>query len=218
LDVEELEALIRAVPDDQLGAVERILYRTAAMTGMRRGELLALRWRDIDWSNSIVRVRRSFTRGEFGTPKSRRSSRTVPLAEAVADELARHFQQSRYTAGDDLVFAHPSVGSVLDPSKLRKRFQRAAQGAGLRPVRFHDLRHTFGTRMASAGAPLRAIQEWMGHRDSRTTDLYAHYAPDATHGAIWAARAFTTAEPTVLSSLKADLTEEAENGRAKHDV
>src|SRR5262249_19597571 len=91
LEMEELEALIGAVPDDELGEVERVLYRTAAMTGLRRGELLALRWRDIDWSAGVIRVRRSYTRGQFGTPKSRRSSRAVPLADAVAAELEQHF-------------------------------------------------------------------------------------------------------------------------------
>ena len=190
LEIEELEALIRAVSNDELGQVERVLYRAAAMTGLRRGELLALRWRDVDWSSGLIRVRRNYTRGEFGTPKSRRSSRAVPLADTIAAELERHFQQSNFTADDDLVFAHPLLGTVLDPSKLQKRFNKAAKRAGLRPVRFHDLRHTFGTRMAAAGAPMRAIQEWMGHRDSRTTSLYADYAPDASQGATWAARAF----------------------------
>jgi integrase len=190
LELVELDALIRAVPDDALGTLERALYRTAAMTGLRRGELLALRWRDVDWDNGLIRVRRSYTRGEFGTPKSRRSQRAVPLADAVASELERHLQQAHFTEDDHLVFAHPVLGTVLDPSKVQKRFKKAAERGGLRPVRFHDLRHTFGTRMAAAGAPLRAIQEWMGHGDSRTTSLYADYAPDATHGAGWAARAF----------------------------
>jgi integrase len=79
---------------------------------------------------------------------------------------------------------------VYDPARLRKRFAAAARRAGLRPVRLHDLRHTFGTRMAAAGAPLRAIQECMGHRDSRTTSPYADYASDPTQEVAWAARAF----------------------------
>jgi integrase len=190
LDREELEALIRAVPDDELGSIERVLYRAGAMTGLRRGELLALRWMDIAWGNRVIRVRRSFTRGEFGAPKSRRSSRAVPLADALAAELERFFQRSNHTADEDLVFAHPLTGGPYDPAKLRRRFQVAVQRAGLRPIRFHDLRHTFGTRMASAGAPLRAVQEWMGHRDFRTTLIYADYAPDLSQGARWAARAF----------------------------
>ena len=60
----------------------------------------------------------------------------------------------------------------------------------MREITFHELRHTFGTQMAAAGAPLRAIQEWMGHADAKTTEIYAHYAPDPTHGAAFAERAF----------------------------
>jgi integrase len=190
LSADELEALLAATPDDPLGRLERLIYLTAAMTGMRRGELLALRWQDVDWENRLIRVRRNYTKGEFGTPKSRRSSRSVPLADRVASALRRHFEGTRYKDDIDLVFGRPNSGTVLDPSKLRKRFISAARRAGLRPVRFHDLRHTFGTRMASAGAPLRAVQEWMGHSDYRTTSLYADYAPDLSQGAVWAARAF----------------------------
>jgi integrase len=190
LTVEELEALLDAVPDDELGRVDRVIYLTAAMTGLRRGELVALRWQDIDWQAGLMRVRRSYTRGEFASPKSRRSSRAVPMADRVAGELERHFQRSHFQADTDLVFSHPRTGGVYDPSKLRKRFTAAVRRAGLRPIRFHDLRHTFGTRMAAAGAPLRAIQEWLGHSDYRTTSLYADYAPDSSQGAVWAERAF----------------------------
>jgi integrase len=190
LDVIELEALIAAVPVDDLGALERVLYRMAAMTGLRRGELLALRWRDIDWAAGVVRVRRSYTRGEFGTPKSRRSARAVPLAQSLAAHLRRHFERSCFAGDDDLVFAHPRLGTVVDPSKVQKRFRSAVKRAGIRHIRFHDLRHTFGTRMAAAGAPLRAIQAWMGHSDYRTTSIYADYAPDSTQGARYAALAF----------------------------
>jgi integrase len=65
-----------------------------------------------------------------------------------------------------------------------KRFKAAAARAGLRPVRFHDLRHTFGTRMAAAGVPLRTIQEWMAHRDFKTTLVYADYQPAAEEAAL----------------------------------
>jgi integrase len=73
---------------------------------------------------------------------------------------------------------------------MRKRFKAALKVAGVRSIRFHDLRHTFGTRMAAAGAPLRTIQEWMGHRDYKTTEIYADYAPDPVQGARWAEAAF----------------------------
>jgi integrase len=148
------------------------------MTGLRQGELVALRWRDVDWLAGRVRVRRSYVRGEFGTPKSQRSSRSVPLADRVMAELDAHQQRSRYRGDDDLVFCHPLLGGPLERSRLLKRYEAAAARAGLREVRFHDLRHTFGTRMAAAGVPMRTRQEWLGHRDFKTTLIYADLAPN----------------------------------------
>lgn len=197
IDLEELEALLREVPDDVLGAVERSLYLTAAMTGLRQGELIALRWKDVDWKAGLIRVRRNYTRGRFGTPKSKRSSRAIPMPGRVATALKQHFKRSSYTGADDLVFCHPETGGPFDSSKMRKRFKAAIKVAGVRSIRFHDLRHTFGTRMAAAGAPLRTIQEWMGHRDHKTTEIYADYAPDPVQGARWAEAAFTEEEDEV---------------------
>jgi integrase len=192
LVAEEVEALLRAVPDDDLGSVERRMYLAAAMTGMRQGELLALRWRDIDWPAQRVRIRRSFVRGEFGTPKSKRSSRSVPLADRLAGELDRLHRETRYHHDDELVFAHPHTGKPIDRSRLLKRFKAALARAEIRPVRFHDLRHTFGTRMAAQGVPMRTLQEMMGHRDFKTTLIYADYAPSARE-AEWVEAAFSAA-------------------------
>jgi integrase len=190
LDKAELEAIIAAAPGDPLGRMERVLYLAAAMTGLRQGELIALRWRNVDSNARVVRVRRSFTRGEFGKPKSRRSVRAVPLADRLALEIESYHCRTSFPADDDLVFAHPATGRPYDASQLRKRFKAAAKRTGIRPVRFHDLRHTFGTQMAAAGAPLRAIQGWMGHGDYKTTSIYADFAPDHSNGRQWAAAAF----------------------------
>jgi integrase len=175
LTEDELEALLRATTDPRA----RTLYMCAAMTGLRQGELLALRWQDVDWPAARIRVRRNYVRGEWGTPKTKRGSRSVPLADRLAGELERHFQTSAYQADDDLVFCHPQRGTVMDHSELVKRFKKALKAASVREVRFHDLRHTFGTRMAAAGVPLRTLQEWMGHRDFATTLIYADYQPSA---------------------------------------
>jgi len=164
--------------------LDRVLILTAAMTGGRQGELLALRWRDVDWFVQKARIRRAYVRGEFGTPKSKRSSRGVPLAMRVAgalDDLHRH---SAYQSDDDLVFGHPHTGKPLDRSRVLKRFKRYCRAAGIRPQRFHDLRHTFGTQMAAVGVPLRTLQEWMGHADSKTTQIYADYAPAENEAAL----------------------------------
>jgi integrase len=200
LDVEEVEALLRAVPlDHPLGPTDRALYVTATMTGLRQGELLALRWRDVDWAAGRLRVRQNYVRGHWGTPKSRRGSRSVPMVDRVAGELERHFQRSAYQGDDDLVFAHPHTGEVLDHSRLSKRYKKALHAAALRDVRFNDLRHTFGTRMAAAGVPLRTLQEWMGHRDFKTTLIYTDYAP-AAHELEMAERAF---QPPAARAQKA---------------
>jgi integrase len=173
LDQAEVEAMLRAAASD----TDRALFLTAVMTGLRQGELLGLQWRDVDWQAGKLHVRRSYVRGHWGTPKSRRSSRAVPMAYRVARELARHHQHATYKADDDLVFCHRDIGTVLDHSALVRRFKRALSAGGVREVRFHDLRHTFGTRMASVGVPMRTLQEWMGHRDFKTTLIYADYAP-----------------------------------------
>ena len=199
LETEEVEALLRAVPDDPLGHVERVMYLTAAMTGMRQGELFALRWRDVDWTARRIRVRRNFVRGEFGTPKSKRSARSVPLASRVAAELELLSQHSRWKGDDDLVFAHSETGKPIDRSKLLKRFKAALRAGEVREVRFHDLRHTFGTRMAAQGVPMRVLQEMMGHRDFKTTLIYADYAPSERE-AEWVEEAFRPAAPDLIDS------------------
>jgi len=88
------------------------------------------------------------------------------------------------------VFGDPDTGKPYVASTVRIRFKDALTAAKVRPVRFHDLRHTFGTRMAAAGAPLRTLQEWMGHAQYATTEIYADYAPDESRGRELAERAF----------------------------
>lgn len=167
---EEVLALVRAAATDQDGAI----YLTAAFTGLRRGELLALHWRDVDFAGSVVRVRASYAGGALTTPKSGKV-RSVPLAPEVASALGKLRERELCTGDDDLVFVG-EVGSYLDGSALRRRYQAALERASLRPLRFHDLRHTFGTRMI-AYADIRRVQEWMGHADIQTTMRYLHYAP-----------------------------------------
>jgi integrase len=160
-------------------ALDRVLYLTAAMTGLRQGELIALRWQDVDWAAQRVRVRRNHVLGEFDTPKSRRSTRSVPMSRRVTRELDQWKKETSWAGPADLVFAEPVSGEVLRRGALMRRYRRALKVAKLEPThRFHDLRHTFGTAMAAAGVPMRTLQEWMGHRDMATTQRYADYAPN----------------------------------------
>jgi integrase len=188
LEPDDVQALAAAAIAGPYQALDRALYLTAAMTGLRQGELIALRWRDVDWKAGRVRVRQNYVLGEFGTPKSRRSTRSVPLADVVAGELDRLHQGSRWRGDDDLVFADPMAGGPLSKPAILRRYRRALAAACLdHGHRFHDLRHTFGTRMAAAGVPMRTLQEWMGHRDIDTTQRYADYAPSAQEAALVAA-------------------------------
>ncbi|HSO98736.1 MAG TPA: tyrosine-type recombinase/integrase, partial [Solirubrobacteraceae bacterium] len=169
---EEVWALVRASGSEQDAA----LLLTAAFTGLRMGELLALHWRDVDFASSTIRVRGSYSAGALTSPKSGKV-RSVPLSSDVATALARLGRRVDWVGEDDLVFVGVA-GGYLDGSALRRRYKEALAAAGLRSLRFHDLRHTFGTRMIGK-ADIRRVQEWMGHADIQTTMRYLHYAPRA---------------------------------------
>jgi integrase len=167
------------VPPDVLGPVVRVIVLIAAITGLRQSELLGLRWRHVDWVAQRIRVRNAFVRGEHsGEGKSDESTRrSVPVSDEAFEVLKVWQERSVYSAPDDLVFCHPESGKELDRSKVTKKFKQGCADAGVRVIRFHDLRHTFGTQMAAAGHPLRFIQEMMGHADAKTTQIYSHYQP-----------------------------------------
>lgn len=165
---EELWALVRAAVGEQDAAI----FLTAAFTGLRRGELVALRWRDVDFAGSALRVRASVSLGVESAPKSGKV-RTVPMVPDVAEALARLASRAEPAADDTLVF--PGVdGGYLDASALRRRYVAAVKRAGLRPIRFHDLRHTFGS-LAINRASIVQVQSWLGHADVKTTMRYLHH-------------------------------------------
>jgi integrase len=168
---EEVQQLAAHASDEQDSA----LYLTAAFTGLRASELRALRWRSVDLADSLMHVERGFTdEGGEDLPKSYRV-RSVPLMPQVARALAALRQREHFTADDDLVFVNV-VGDVLDYDALYRRYKAAQERAGVRPLRFHDLRHSFGT-MAVRVFPITDVQTWMGHADIGTTRKYIHYSP-----------------------------------------
>jgi integrase len=199
---EEVHALVRAAASEQDGAI----YLTAAFTGLRRGELVALRWRDVDFERSAIRVTGSYAGSQLTTPKSGHG-RVVPMVPEVAAVLARLGQRGVSTGDDDLVFPG-EFGEYMDGSALRRRFVTACQRAGLRPVRFHDLRHTFGTLAVRGAESIVELQAWLGHAEVRTTMRYTHYR-EQQDAAARLARAFGSedlppADPRSISAGPAD--------------
>ncbi len=190
LTLDEIDALIANARPGMFQAIDRAIFLTAAMTGLRKGELAALRWRDVDWVAGRIRVRQNYVRGAFGTPKSKRSTRSVPMTSEVGGELERLFQGSCWQGEDDLVFAHPATGEPLSKANITRRMRSALKAAKLdQSHTFHDLRHSYGTRLAAGGVAMRTIQEFMGHRDVATTAIYADYCP-SEHEAEMVAAAF----------------------------
>ena len=179
---EEIDAIVRGAAAEQDAAI----YLTAALTGLRRGELLALRWRDIDFPGQAIRVRGNLSYGVVTTPKSG-EVRVVPRVDEVAQHLAPLATRPLQTADGDPVFASP-LGGHLDPSALRRRFVDSVQRARLRTLPFHSLRHFFGS-MAVNTASLVQVQAWMGHAHIQTTARYLHHRAQR-HDAALLAEAF----------------------------
>ena len=193
LSAAEVEAVARAAPS----VIDAAVFRTAAFTGLRLGELLALRWQDVDFGRRLVRVRRSYVLGHYGAPKSGKV-RSVPMIDQVLSALDRLSRRERFVAPGDLVFCGP-LGQPIDGSGLRRRFYGSLERAGLPRIRFHDLRHTFGT-LAVQVFPLSDVKAYMGHADISTTMIYVHHVPrhDAADKLSAAIRAET--EPVLAGS------------------
>jgi integrase len=146
---------------------------------MRRGELLALRWRSVELLEGRLTVREALVKGRFTTPKSRSSRRLLELGPRTRDLLAEHWRNTTFQGDEELVFGHPQKGTTLDPSKLSRSYLRPAlRRAGIKkPFRpFHDLRHTALTHEAAAGNPMAYVQLKAGHSQAAITERYIHAA------------------------------------------
>ncbi len=169
---QEAKALLDALP-----SIERAVWACAFYAGLRRGELRALRWSDVDLGRSEIRVCRSWDEYEGALePKSERSTRTVPLLAVLRDYLDEH-KLSTDRAGDDLVFG-ASVTQAFTASTIDNRAKRAWAAAGLNRISLHECRHTFASLLIAAGENPKAVQEFLGHASiTMTFDQYGHLFP-----------------------------------------
>jgi integrase len=174
--VAEAERLIRFTPEPW-----RALIVVAAFAGLRQGEILALRWGDVDWHRNRLRVERSLQRREklidphadpIADTKTRSGARLVPMEPVVREHLERHLHEHARLNPGDLIFPG-ETGQPLDAHNLMARVYRpAVERAGLRQLRFHDLRCTFVTYCAAAGVPQELVRDWVGHTETRMTEVY----------------------------------------------
>ncbi|HEY5477693.1 MAG TPA: site-specific integrase, partial [Tepidiformaceae bacterium] len=182
LTPEEASRLIEGMRADRF----EVLYLAALSTGLRQGELLGLRWSDIDLEAGRLSVRQARQRvknaPQFAEPKTQRSRRTIALPRATARALQAHRVsqlQGRLVQGakwedNDLVFC-TALGRPLDASNVTHGFQRLLARLDIRRVRFHDLRHTCATFLLSQGVDLRTIMEVLGHSQiGLTANTYSH--------------------------------------------
>ena len=161
---------------------------------MREGELMALKWGDVDFKNRFIDVKRNIVRGRVTTPKSGRTRRvdvSLQLAKTLEGLLAKRKVEALKNGEsvdvimEDWVFT-TTQGTLLDPHNLRKRvFYRALAMAGLRRVRFHDLRHTYASLLIQQGESLAYVKDQLGHHSIQiTVDTYGHLVPGGNRQAV----------------------------------
>lgn len=190
-DSVQLRHFFDAVRNDRLYA----LWLLAGTTGMRRGELLGLRWEDLDFDVGYARVRQTVVlvgnRPSFSEPKTKRGRRVIPLPLETVAALRSHRKaqnEERLRLGQaykdsGLVFVHVD-GRVISPRLLSDWFERQASAAGLPRIRLHDLRHSFATGALAAGVSLWAVADILGHASTAITDeVYRHELPPALRDA-----------------------------------
>jgi integrase len=155
----------------------RAMIVVALKTGLRHGELLALRWEDIDLVAGRLMVRRSLSGKRIDTPKNHKSREV-----ALSDEAIRALKAHRHLRGE-LAFCDEK-GQLLTRYACKWPLWQACKRAGIRLVGWHTLRHTFASHLVMRGAPLKAVQELLGHADITMTMRYAHLSPDARRDAV----------------------------------
>jgi integrase len=167
----EAAELLAALPER-----DRALWATAMYAGLRRGELLALRWEDVDLGAGVIHVERSWDAKEGAVgPKSRAGRRTVPIPAVLRDYLVEHKLRSGRHVG--LVFGR-SYAEPFTPSNVRRRSNAAWVRAGLEPIGLHECRHTFASLMIAASVNAKALSAYMGHSSvTITLDRYGYLMP-----------------------------------------
>ncbi len=156
-----------------------VFFLLAVRTGMRKGEIYGLHWRSVDFGARRITVEHNCWRGRLGTPKNGKT-RVVPMTADLVEALSAWRQHS---AGE-IVFPNKEGGLVSGQTTANEALSRALKKAGLRHVRFHDLRHTFASHLVLQKCSLKVVQVLMGHSSVRMTERYAHVADEQLVAAV----------------------------------
>ena len=190
LSPEEVEQLLTANEDHRLYP----LLVAALLTGMRRGELLGLKWDNVDLDNNIISVEESLIevagKRHVDTPKTKSSCAKVPINERLREVLLEHKEKQanakKYARSVDLGLVFPGIyGQYMVPRRFSRVFADMVAAAGIRKIRFHDLRHTFAYLLILQNTNIKVIQELMRHADIRTTmNVYGKLLPEVKADAV----------------------------------
>lgn len=163
----------------------KTMVALAALTGLRVGELLALRWRAVDLASGTLCVSESVYEGKFQKPKSEKSIRNIPIGSLTRRFLEKHRQRSFSTRPEDLVFPNRRGGPYQARNLLRRVLQPAAKAAGLATISWHQFRHIHSTLLHDLGVPVKIAQQQLGHAAVETTlKVYTHVIPETHRRAV----------------------------------
>jgi len=163
----------------------RTLVLVAVLTGMRIGEILALRWKALDLDRGVIQVRETVSEGKFGSPKTKSSRRDIPISQPVFDAFQTQLAGCRQRSPEDLVFTTRKQTPLNPKNLLRRVLRPTCKALGLPLVAWHSFRHTHATQLAEVGESLRTAQSLLGHSDLETTlNVYTHAIPDAQRRAV----------------------------------
>lgn len=166
----EINTLLAAVKKPKY----RMIFKLAVMSGARQGEILGLKWQDIDWENNQIHIRRTYNNGRWYDVKTPTSNRRIDIGPLMMADLLS-WRASCEPNADDLVFA-AATGQPINHTNMRARyFYPALESAGIRKIRFHDLRHTYASLLIEQGENIKYIQTQLGHSSPTVTlNVYAH--------------------------------------------
>ena len=175
VEPDEIDRFLEAAPPDYYP-----LFFTAIWTGAREGELLALKWGNIDFEKQRINIRETYDSFGYRDPKSESSKRSIVMSPSLVEVLSEHKASLQKNGNDDHVFQNKKGGPINYANMISRKFHPSLEKAGIRPIPFQDLRHTYGALTMSMGVPPKFVQAQMGHSSmTLILETYGHLIPSS---------------------------------------